>query len=156
MICPVCECRVFKSTASAYASAPTLPTGPSPIGRVAVRVDMIFTCKTCEHQMCGDTTVDVLAQLNTSTVLYPLHMYEFVRKSYGDGWNARAEGRRLNSEELDNISMYEGWCHAQEHSLNRGGRAPPKGWGHATSKEFLKTEEACRHLKMISLSELPT
>ncbi len=156
MICTVCNSKEFLGTSSVAIGHPTLCSGKEPLGRAVVGVEMTFTCQTCEHQMFGRSTATLACRLDDSSTPYPLRMYEFVRKSYGDGWNARAEGRRLNNEELDNPSMYEGWCNAQEHSQKRGGKAPPKRWGHATSKEYLKTETACQHLKMISLSELPT
>lgn len=154
MICPVCDSRGFTGTASVLIVPPTLPRGQTPLGRAVVDVTIIYTCYTCDIQMGGRSSVEVICRLAVSRSTYPRRMYDEVRTSYGDGWNVRAKGLRLTPQEATNPSTVKGWADAQAHSDTRKGKAPPKGWGHAKSKEYLKTETACNHLKMISLSEL--
>lgn len=119
-------------------------------------MQIILTCRTCGNKADGEATSTITCRIDTTTMPYPLRLYDFVRQSYGDGWNDRAEGLRLTAIERLNMSMVKGWEDAQAHSEKRKGKAPPKGWGHAKSREYLKTETACHHLKMISLEELST
>ena len=133
-----------------------MSSGEEPLGRAQVKVAITVTCITCGSKFSGFQSAFIACRIDDSASKYPLHTYDFVRKSYGDGWNARSEGRRLTEEERGNPSTVRGWADAQVHSDARGGKAPPKGWGHAISKKYLRSEAACHHLKMISLTELNT
>lgn len=131
-------------------------SGKAPLSSLDVQIEVRLTCKTCGNKLSGSETSTIACRIDTTTTPYPLNFYEFVRKSYGDGWNIRASGRRLVLEETKNLSMGQGWYDAQAFSESRGGKAPPKKWGHVKSREYLKTETACHHLKMLSLNELST
>lgn len=154
MICAVCNKQTFDGVASSIVGAPRTFSGSESLSSAEVTVEIRFTCRTCGNKTAGTETSTITCRIDTTTTPYPLSMYEFVRKSYGDGWNERAKGRRLSKTQAANPSAAAGWADAQAHSIKRKGKAPPRGWGHARSREYLKTETACHHLKMISLSEL--
>lgn len=156
MICLICRKAKLSSTSNSIVGVPHLFSGETPLAQVRVTVEIKINCETCGHTMVGAQTETIVCTITDATKPYPMHFYEFVRKSYGDGWNIRVSGNRLNSEQLDNPSMAQGWADAQARSESNGGRIPPKGFGHASSAEYLKSETACHHLKMLSLSELNT
>lgn len=154
MICAVCNKQTFEGVASSVVGAPRTFSGNESLSSAEVTVEIILTCRTCGNKTDGTTTSTIVCKIDTSKMPYPLSMYEFVMQSYGDGWNERANGQRLSKTQAENPSAAAGWADAQAHSIKRKGKAPPRGWGHARSREYLKTETACHHLKMISLSAL--
>jgi len=158
MICPICRSKDFIGSASVEVQTPYLPVKSPTVatGLANVEIDMIFTCCICQTKMTGVQTVTVACKLDSHEALYPRHIFNFVRDSYTAGWEVRAKGHRLSSEDKENPSKVAGWAAAQAHSESRGGKAPSKGWGKERSRGYLKTETACQHLKMISLSELNT
>lgn len=106
--------------------------------------------------MTGQTKVDIVAPLDQKQLLYPAHLFHKVKDDYGKGWNIRHDGKRLTPEQRENISMLAGWRDGQAYSEAKGGKPPPKGWGHAQSRTYLKTEDAWRHLKILSIRDLAT
>jgi len=153
MQCPICGRRDFEGSASSIIHPPNTPARGTSLGLVKVTVEMIYTCRSCGQQMTGNTTVTVACHLTDKAIPFPADVFRQASDDYGAGWELRVQGRRVKSDASP--SMKAGWRDANQHSIDRGGKPPPKGWGYTKGRScYLKTKEGLDHMKLICLDRL--
>lgn len=109
---------------------------------------MKFTCLRCKQEYTGTWSGSVACPIDKSSQKpFPDQIIAQARREYGEGWDARHEGRRIRD---GTVAQNAGWKAADQWAADKRGRPPVRGDWARPVIGYLETEEAWMYMTQLT------